>query len=635
MSRILILLYPLLFCGAAMGQNNYDASLISKDLLPHASAIVRNDDVSVDVKDLDNVIYHEKKAITVLNKNGDELAHMAIFYDKNIVVRYIKGLAYNEYGKIITRFNEHDFQDESAGDNSSLFQDERVKHYIPSITQYPYTIEYEYEVRNKQTLNLDSWIPIPATSLAVEKSSYTFMCKPDFNIRYKEINIPGKVVTAATKDGLKTYTWQIAQIKAFRDEPYSPNWRQYLSRVIIAPERFSYYGIPGSFTNWEQLGRWEYDNLLKNRTSLPDQTVRYIKNLTADISDPKLKAKKTYEYAQQKTHYISIQVGIGGYRPFLASDVDQHGYGDCKALVNYTQALLKVAGIDSYYCVVYGNTDEKLSMLDDFASMQGNHAILCIPFKNDTTWLECTNQQMPFGFLGDFTDDRTVLACTPEGGKLLHTTKYSTEQNLEKRKADFILNEAGELTGNMETVFKGTNYDERNTVIEEAPVERIKHIKKYYPINNLEIEKLEFKQDKSRQPVTTESIRLSAHEYSAVDDGKIYFSLNSVDRYTHPPKMVRNRQMPVYINRGYTEEDEINYTLPKGYHLISEPLSVTINKPFGSYSGIMIPDGNKLIYKRKFQIKDGTYAKETYQELVDFYQSVVDADNYNVTLVKN
>ena len=68
----------------------------------------------------------------------------------------------------------------------------------------------------------------------------------------------------------------------------------------------------------------------------------------------------------------------------------------------------------------------------------------------------------PLVILGDFTDDRTVLACTPEGGKLMHTPKYTTEENLEKRKANFMLNEAGELDGDMETVFKGTDYDDRD-----------------------------------------------------------------------------------------------------------------------------------------------------------------------------
>jgi len=45
--------------------------------------------------------------------------------------------------------------------------------------------------------------------------------------------------------------------------------------------------------------------------------------------------------------------------------------------------------------------------------------------------------------------------------------------------------------------------------------------------------------------------------------------------------------------------------------------------------------GDKLTYKRKFQLIGGAYDKSVYPDVVDFFQSVADADEYNVVLVKN
>jgi len=634
MRAFLVLFSILVISVSANAQDNYDVSLISKDLLPYASAVVRNKEVSVEVKDLDNITYRIKTAITILNKNGNDIAHIVVWHNKSNIIKSIKGTVYNQFGKLTGKFSERDFEDVNSGNDFSLFEDSKVKHYNPAVTDYPYTIAYEYEVKSKQSLNFDDWEPNSTTGLAVEKSSCIFSCKPDFNIRYKEFNIPGKVIIGTDKQGLKTYTWQVSNLKAVRDEPYSPNHDKYLTRVKIAPEKFSYEGITGSFTNWKELGKWQYDKLLASRLKVSDVTASHMKELTQGITDPKLKAKKIYEYMQGKTHYISVQIGIGGYQPFLAADVDQQNYGDCKALVNYTQALLKTVNIDSYYCVVQAGS-RKVSMLSDFASMdQGNHIILCLPFKNDTTFLECTDQKMPFGFLSDFTDDRTVLACTPEGGKLIHTPKYTAQNNLQQRKATFVINADGELSGDMLTSFRGTQYDTREGIIEEAPKEQIKSLKKEYVINNLDIEKAEFKQDKSLQPITTEHVKLYARDYGSVNEGKLYFLTNATNRMTNVPREIRNRHNDVYINRGYTDEDEISYTLPAGYHVDLKPTDVSIDKPFGKFHATIAIKGNELVYKRRLQVFDGTYNKDIYQDLVDFYQAVVESDDNNVTLVK-
>jgi len=634
MKRLVFLLFILTTGIKVKGQTNYSASLIDKALLPYASAVIRNQDVYTEVKD-SYTFYRIKRAITVLNNNGDDIAHIVVWYNKSNVIKDIKGSVYDEFGKLIKKFSEKNFEDENAANDFSLFEDSRVKHYIPSIGAYPYTIEYEYELKSKQTLNFNDWKPNPYTGLAIEKSSYTFACRPDFSIRYKEINMPAKVSTSTTKDGLKTYTWQVDNLKAVRNEPYSPISETYLSAVKIAPKNFIYAGISGSFTNWEELGKWNYDKLLANRQVLPPQTIQQVQTLIAGITDVKQKAKKLYEYMQGKTSYISIQIGIGGYQPFLASDVDRLNYGDCKALVNYTQALFKAAGIDSWYCVVYGDSN-KISMLPDFASMgQGNHVILCLPIKNDTTFLECTSQKIPFGFLGDFTDDRTVLACTPNGGKLMHTPKYTATQNTQSRKAEFTIAPDGELSGNMTTIYKGTQYENHEVLVGQSLTEQVKTLQRMYAnISNLTVKKLEFKQDKKEMPVATEAIILNAYDFASKDNNKLYFALNPLNRQ-RSIKDVRNRQNPVYINRGYTDEDEITYTLPSGYRPDMAPLNVNLKNPFGSFKATTVISDNKLIYKRRIEIIDGTYNKESYTDLVDFYQAVADADSYNVMLVKN
>jgi len=630
--RIPLLAIFICFSCITTHAQDYAAALIPKNLLPYASAVIRNEEATTEVKDLNTTIFRYKRVVTVLNKNGDDNVRIGVWYDKNRRIKYIKGVVYDEYGKPTGKFNERRFNDYSSYDGFSMFSDNRVKGYRPAVVNYPYTVEYEYEVSSKQSLNFDDWQPNGEEGTAVEKSTYRFICKPDFKIRYKECNYTGKVKTEDVQ-GLKVYIWEANNLKALRNEPYSPDPELYETVVKIVPEKFDYLGYDGQFTNWNELGKWFNDKLLTGRNVLPPATVSYIHNLTDTISNPKLKAKAIYEYMQHKSRYVSIQVGIGGLQPFTASEVDMLNYGDCKGLVNYTQALLKAANIPSYYCMVEAGNMKK-SFMPDFASMaQGNHVILCLPFKNDTTWLECTDKYAPFGFLGEFTDDRLVLACTPEGGKLMRTPKYTYTDSKQIRKAIVKLNETGELTGNMTTTFEGSQFDNRTTMPVDIKDE-IKKAKENYSINNMEIESLQLKAVKKQEPVNNEDIKFTARDYATVLGGRYFFMANLANRRSYVPREVRNRTTDIYINRGYTDIDEITYDVPTGYKLDSNPLMVKINKPFGNFTAVATMTGNKITYKRRLEVVDGTYPKEQYQELVDFYQSVVDADNYKVALVK-
>lgn len=191
MRFLFTVLFLFLVSITGFAQDNYDVDLIPANLRNRANACIRNEETTIDMRSPDNVMLNVKKAITVFNQNGEDEARLVLYYDKNISIKGIKGEVYNSVGKPTNKFSQNDFADMSAADGFSLFVDSRVKHYLPSVNQYPYTVVYNYEIRNKQNLIIPDWSPKPADDVSVEKSTYTFICKPTDQVRIKTQNYSG------------------------------------------------------------------------------------------------------------------------------------------------------------------------------------------------------------------------------------------------------------------------------------------------------------------------------------------------------------------------------------------------------------------------------------------------------------
>ena len=631
MKFISTIILLLLFSAIAFAQVNYDADLITPQLRSRANACVRNEEIIVDMRATDYVIRLQKKVITVFNSNGDDDARMVISYDKNTSIKSIKGEIYNAGGILTSKFNQNNFSDVSAVDGFSLFIDSRLKLFNPAVNQYPYTVSYEIELRTKQNLIIRDWVPGIDNHVSVEKSTYTFISKPTDQVRIKTQHYNGEPIETID-DKQKKMVWSVSNLAATKSEPYSPDPEEYLTKVQIAAQQFHYYGHKGSYNNWQDLGKWVYEDLLKDRTALPSSTIQMVKDLVKEEANDKDKARKIYKFLQEKTRYISVQIGIGGFQPVSATEVDRLGYGDCKALVNYMQGLLKAADIESYYCVVEAGSLKK-NLDPAFASMaQGNHIILCLPLKGDTTWLECTNQKIPFGFLSDFTDDRTVFACTPEGGKLLRTPKLTTQNNQQVRKGVLTISPEGDVTGKMNTVFSGAQYENRELIIDQPEAEQRKLLKNSYNVDNINFERVAFSEKKEINPQLTEDLKLSIKNYAPINGTKMYLQLNAFNIQPTIQEL-NSRTLPVYINRGFTDEDTIEYELPETVKteliLIEDK---NLKNSFGEYKRSISRQGRRLTYYRKLVLNDGTFPREKYLEFSKFINDVNVADHLKLVL---
>jgi transglutaminase-like putative cysteine protease len=614
---------------AAKAQLNYDAAKIPANLQQNAIAVIRNEEQFFDFKSPGSGELTYKVAITILNKAGDDMAQLAEYYDKFSVISNVKATLYDASGKKVKDYKSSDIRDQSMISDFSIFEDNRIKLLRFLSNSYPYTIEYSYTQDFKGVISLPSWQSIKSFGVSTEKSIYTIQKNTGTSLKF--ITNKG-LKTDSVKIGDKMqYKWSCANVPAIESEPLSINMQSIADWVKASPNQFEYDNTTGNFDNWKNFGAW-ISKLNENSNTLPAPVASKVQDLIKGLSTPKEKISVLYNYLQQNTRYVSVQLGIGGFKPIVAEKVAQVNYGDCKALSNYMKALLNEAGIQANLIVI-GNGMPSLN--PSYSSMgQANHMIVCVPLPKDTTFLECTSQHHPMGFIGNDNADRNVLMITADGGKIVHTPVYVAKDNYQLRKTNVNFKEDGTADISMKSTYANAQFENYLRLLLSEPIEQEKFINENINIPGAELVKFKYEQANKTLPILTEEINLKTPQLLVKGGDKAFLTLNIINRRETVPIKVENRKTPFAVSFSYQDDDEISFTLPQGLTIEFLPKDITIASEFGTYNAKFIAKDNIITYQRKQIMTAKQFPPEKYNEYVEFTKKIFQADKQKAVLTK-
>ena len=633
--RLFFCFISIVFSFSIFSQNDLNVNAISKSILPYANAVVRQSETVHTVISPAMVSTTRRHIVTIMTSRGVEEGVIVVPYNKLTQVKSLNATIYDAAGRVIKRLKMSDFEDVSMVSRYSLFEDSRMKRYIPQVNLLPYTVEYECELRTKTTFFLPSWHPQYSSGLAIEQSFCRFITPVDFQLRVSSHKLPPAKTQILSSGKQKQLSWSLHNVPAWRDEPFLPLSDSIISWVRFAPVDFEIDGMKGRFTDWKEYGLWYYENLLKGRDKLPKETIVFVKELVAGVDSPREKARIIYEYCQRKNHYVSIQKGkIGGFSPFSAEEVDKLSYGDCKGLCNYTATLLNAVGIEAYFSIVHAS-EYPVSPPEDFANLDfGNHIILCLPLDGDTIWLECTNNEAPFGYIGSFTGNRKAVLCTPKGGILANTTMYKPEDNRQETNAFFRIDLLGNLAGSIMTRFTGTQYDNRKENLNIRNKEDIDELKDIYGrFPDLDILLYDIVHDKVLI-VAAEQLQLKSSHFAPITNKRMYIPVNPTNPQKSMPRELRQRTHDVYIAKGFEDIDSLNFALPNGYTIERLPAAVNLVEDFGTYRFNVTMQDDMITVVRYFRLNPVTMPPDRYKDVFDFFSKVYNKDNEKIMLMK-
>ena len=587
-------------------------------------AIVEESTTQVDCYSSTNAVVHYKEVTTILNEHGADLANFVCWCSKHDKLNNFKGVATDATGRILRKFKEGELKQTENSQYLAIDDYKMFLEYTPPV--YPITITYEWTMESHDNLiEFPRFCPQSDYDVSVRKATYRLTAPKEMTIRHALLNIDKTPTMSA--DG-RTLTLELENLPALKYEPYSRPLRERIPMAYFAPEDFTYYGKKGCFKSWQDYGKWEY-SLINGRETLPEDIKQEIHQMTDHLTTDREKVEALYKHLEKTTRYVAVLLGIGGLQPAPAASVCKSGFGDCKGLSNYMRAMLKEVGIASNYTTI-STTNRRL--LKDFASVgQMNHVILQVPLKGDTLWLECTNPQLPLGFVHEDIAGHDAIEVSEAGGRLVTLPVYPDTTNLMRSTIHIEVEDKGAANVTLQQETRNGQYENRIALLHMDEKERQKVLQRIVRVPQAEIGKIDIREEGAAITLDAE---VKSQKYASVTGQRLFVPVCPIHRGYSAPNAIADRKENVWVEEGYVDEDDITIAIPEGYEVEAMPKSFEIDKPFGTFSFMVVPGENSIMVTNRLVMKSGQYDKSQYPDLIDFIKTISNAYGQKVVLKK-
>ena len=599
-----------------------------------ADAVILSYDMTFDMASQSSGTMKACRKVLVMNRKGLASALFNVYTDSFRSLSSFSGRI-EAGGKTLRKLKSSDLNTVLLADGMAT--DAFVSFYEPN-APYPFTVEYEYEVSyRKGFVSFPAFIPVSAPDVSIVQASYTLSVPSQTQIQYNASAEPVK--SADGKNDI--YRWRFDGYSGYVYEHLIPDLLDFVPYVYSGPVAFEYAGTSGSLSDWKDLGVWLY-GLQKDLVTVPAELKTKVEALISGLDGDRAKIKALYDYLRENTRYVSIQLGIGGFRPFPVETVYKTGFGDCKALSVYMQALLAAAGIKSDYLIV--NTDEKDLLAGFHTPGQMNHAMLCVPMESDTLWIECTNPRYPLGYRHDAIAGHQVVLVKEDGGELVRVKSYPDSLRLRSESVEVRLDADGRASckGSRRLLLDNAEaYIGFRTLDSKAQFNAIMSGNSLNPtdfsitsVNDNFNDWVNMKQGEEYVPEVTVDYAYDVTDYAKASGDRIFMPLNPFAKRISTDRSARVNDM----ERKYatTMSDTVRLVLPTGYIPESLPSSDRIESPFGSFVTEVAYDEKEgsITLVQTISLFAGRFPKEAYADYRTFARSVSRAYDGRIVLVK-
>ncbi|MGB6430726.1 MAG: DUF3857 and transglutaminase domain-containing protein, partial [Candidatus Acidiferrales bacterium] len=608
-------------------------------------AVILLDDEAVSVDANGEVVEHQRVAYKILRSSGRDRGTLEVPFSKLIKIDSMKGWCIPADGKDLAVSEKDAVQ--RAQFQEDEFDDVRVQILQAPEPEPGNVIGFEYEIHTQPDLLQEEWDFQGEDP--VRQGHYTLEIPAGWEFNAHWIN---HADVAAQQDGQNAWHWDLQDVPGVEPEEDAPPEEALEGRAILDFVPNDPALRAKTLDSWKDFGLW-YDHIIAGRRDDSPDIEAKVKELTASAPTSLDKIRAITVWMQSQIRYFAIEIGIGGHQPHPASLVFANRYGDCKDKATLLGAMLKDAGIDSYYVVI---EDQRGVIRPEDPPWDGfDHVIVAIRLPADVPlsnmyasykdpqlgtllFFDPTNEFVPLGYLPWYLQDNYGMLVSDQGGELVELPLLPPATNRLLRFAEFSLNETGTLQGDVKEMRWGFPAAQRREQIRQATAKDPgadvleSYLSQFVPGANLTQATAENMDDTSQTLVL--NYQFVAPNYAQASGDLLLVrprvmgeESNGLLEDTSKP-----RKYPVDLEVAESVSDIFEIALPAGYVVDELPPPAKAEYSFGSYTSKVECDGKVLRYTRTMQINSVLVPTAQLDDLKNFYEKIAQDESASAVL---
>ena len=605
-------------------------------------AVVLLDENRLTIDDEGKVTTSVFYAVKILTRDGRSLARASEVYetDKGKIKEFRAWLIYPSGN--VKKFGKDETADIAFVDND-IYNEARSRVISARDEAEPGAVfGYEAVTESRDFFNQFQWgfqgrLPVVTSRYAISLPNGWRTDSLTFNSPKVEPSVSGS-----------SWTWELKNLPPIEPEPSSPEVTNLAPRLAVNVFPASNAKVRSlSFASWSDVSRWASE-LSDPQIELNDAIAGKARELTANAKTELEKIQALGRYAQN-INYISIQIGIGRFRPHSAIDVFAKSYGDCKDKANLMRAMLKAVGITAYPVIIYSG--DPTYVREEWPSpTQFNHCIIAVKVGDETTAptiithpklgrlliFDPTDENTPVGDLPDHEQGSFALIAAGENGSLQKMPITPPEANMLEREADVTLDVQGSITAIIRERSVGQSaVGERRLFRRLARPDYVKRIESWITrgATGAKISKVE-PTDNQRDGRFALDVEFAVPGYAQSMRGQLLvFKPAVVARRDSLDLMATARRHPLVLeSEAFTET--VRVKLPDGFAVDEMPDAAKLETPFGKYSATYEVKDGHLIFTRNLVVQAGMIPAAQYPQVREFFGRIRGVEVAPVVLAK-